>query len=123
MAGGILSALRTQANELGDGAESYGRRARREFRDRGREFRSRGDETRTELARLWSQLEDLVERRVVPTASEAVGNARDYAREGRDAAVYVAGHLREATRAQPLLAIGIAVTATWLISSMLRGRR
>ena len=35
------------------------------------ELRDRGDDARSELSRLWSQLEDLVERRLGPAASEA----------------------------------------------------
>ncbi|MCO6415401.1 hypothetical protein JYK14_04315 [Siccirubricoccus sp. KC 17139] len=116
MADGYFSALRERAHDVRDSAESYGRRARRELHDRS-------DDTRGELARLWGQLEDLVERRVAPAASEAAGNARVYAREGRDAALYLADHIRDATRARPLVAIGVAVAATWLIGSLLRGKR
>jgi hypothetical protein len=116
MADGYLTSLRSRADDVRDTAEEYGRRARGTLRDRG-------EDARSELSRLWGELEDLVERRIGPAASEAARSAGGYAREGRDMALDVAGHLRHATRARPLVAIGIAVAATWVISSMLRGKR
>jgi hypothetical protein len=120
---GYLSSLRDRAGDVRDDAEDYSRRA-------GRQLRDRGDDARSELSRLWGQLEDLVERRLGPAASEAAGQARGYAqaaggyaRDGRDMAMDVAEQLREVTRSRPLVAIGIAVAATWLITSMLRSKR
>jgi hypothetical protein len=116
MADGYLSSLRSRAEDVRDTAEDYGRRARRTAY-------GRGEDARSELSRLWGELEDLVERRLGPAASEAARSAGGYAREGRDMALDVADQLRHATRSRPLVAIGIAVAATWVISSMLRGRR
>ncbi|RAI59858.1 hypothetical protein [Roseicella frigidaeris] len=127
---GYLSSLRDRGEDLRDDAETYGRRAAGRLRDTGERLRDRGDDARGDLARLWHQLEDLVERRVRPAASDAIDHAGDYARQargyarqGRDVAYDVADHLRDATRSRPLVAIGVAVAATWLISSMLRSRR
>lgn len=116
MADGYLSSLRSGAREARDTAEEYGRRTVGRLRDRG-------DDARSELSRLWSQLEDLVERRLRPVASEAADSASGYARQGRDIAYDVADQVRDLTRHRPLLAIGIAVAATWLIASMLHSRR
>jgi len=120
---GYLSSLRDRAADVPHNAEDYGRRA-------GRQLRDRGDDARGELSRLWGELEDLVERRIAPAASDAAGQARGYvrsaggyAREGRDMAYDMAEQLRDVTRSRPLVAIGVAVAATWLISSMLRSRR
>lgn len=127
---GYLSSLRDRGEDARDTAEDYGRRVAGRLRDTGERLRDRGDDARGDLARLWHQLEDLVERRVRPAASDAVDyagdyarQARGYARQGRDVAYDVADHLRDATRSRPLVAIGVAVAATWLISSMLRSKR
>ena len=124
MADGFLSGLRSRAEDLRaraedarDNAEDNGRRA-------GSRLRDRGDDTRAELGRLWSQLEDLVERRVGPVASEVADRAGSYARGGREMAYDLTDQLRDVTRSRPLLAIGVAVAATWVIASVLRsGRR
>jgi len=116
MADGYLSSLRSRADDARDTAEEYGRRA-------GSTLRHRGEDARGELSRLWGELEDLVERRIGPAASEAARSATGYAREGRDVALDLADQLRHATRSRPLVAIGIAVAATWIISSMLRSKR
>ncbi|MBL6081029.1 hypothetical protein JMJ56_23735 [Belnapia sp. T18] len=130
MVDGFLSSLRSRADDARDDAERYGRRASsslrgtgERLRDVGGSLRDRGDDARGELSRLWGQLEDLVERRLGPAASDVANRAGYYARDGRDAAYDVADQLREVTRSRPLLAIGVAVAATWAISAMLRSRR
>ena len=117
MAHGLLSSLGRRAEDAREAAEDYGRDAARKLRDRG-------EDARGELRRLWSQLEDLIERQVAPTASGAARAASSYARDGRDMAYDLADQLRSVTRARPLVAIGIAVAATWLVASLIsRGRR
>lgn len=123
MADGFLSSLRSGARDARDSAEDYGRRAGSRLRDAGDQLRDRGDDARSELSRLWSQLEDLVERRIRPAASDAADYAGGYARQGREVAYDVADQIRDVTRSRPLLAIGVAVAATWLIASMLRSSR
>ena len=127
---GYLSSLRDRGEDARDTAEDYGRRAAGRLRDTGDRLRDRGEDARGELSRLWNQLEDLIERRVRPAASDAADyagtyarQAGGYARQGRDMAYDVADHLRDATRSRPLVAIGIAVAATWLICGMLRSKR
>jgi ElaB/YqjD/DUF883 family membrane-anchored ribosome-binding protein len=131
MAEGILSALARRVYDVRDTAEDYGRSAERRLR-------GGGNETRGELRRLWSQLEDLVERNFGASPTEAARTAgdyardsvrtasdyaRDYARDGREAAYDLADQLRSATRARPFVAIGIAVVATVVITSLLSGSR
>jgi ElaB/YqjD/DUF883 family membrane-anchored ribosome-binding protein len=92
------------------------------WRDRG----SGAEDARAELARLWSRIEDIVEHRLEPAMEDARGMAHDaraQLREGRDAALETAERLREATRAHPLLALGIAATAAFAIASLVRARR
>ncbi len=116
MANAIFSGLGRRADRARDQAEDYGRRAVDTVRDRS------GD-AQGELRRLWSQLEDLVGNRVAPAASDAVRAAGGYAEEGRDMAMDLAQQVRSAARARPLLAIGIAVAATWLVLSLFGRRR
>ena len=123
MADGFLSSLRSRADDVRDDAERYGRRASSSLRGTGERLRDRGDDARGELSRLWGQLEDLVERRLGPAANDVANRAGYYARDGREAAYDMADQLREVTRSRPLLAIGVAVAATWAISAMLRSRR
>jgi hypothetical protein len=137
--GGWISALARRAEDWREEAEETGRdRGRRWARDAGEardeawrrggealsDLRRHGSDTRSELRRLWSQLEDLMEREVAPRASSYARTARGVAGEGRERVEEAADYLRDATRARPLLAIGIAVAATWLAVSLIgRGRR
>jgi ElaB/YqjD/DUF883 family membrane-anchored ribosome-binding protein len=82
----------------------------------------RADDARAELARLWSRIEDIVDRRLRPVAHDAARDARDYLDDGRDVALDAAWRVREAARAHPMMAIGIAVAATWLVTSLMRRR-
>jgi ElaB/YqjD/DUF883 family membrane-anchored ribosome-binding protein len=116
MADGFLSSLSRRAYDARDTAEEYGR-------DAGRRVREGGGDARSELRRLWSQMEDVVERNLGSSPREAARTAGDYARgyaqDGRDYAYEVAGQIRSATRERPLVAIGIAVAATLIITSLL----
>ena len=124
MADSYFSSLRSGAREARDTAEDYGHRAAGRLRDAGERLRDKGDDARGELSRLWADLEDLVEKRLGPAASEAGRSASRYAYQGRDMAMDYAEQLRDVTRSRPLVAIGVAVAATWLITSMLRsGKR
>ena len=124
MADGYLSSLRSGARDARDSAEDYSRRAAGSLRDTGERLRDKGEDARGELSRLWADLEDLVEKRLGPAASEAGRSASRYAYQGRDMAMDYAEQLRDVTRSRPLVAIGVAVAVTWLVTSMLRsGRR
>ncbi len=132
MADGFLSALTRRAEDWREEAEAEGHRA-------GRRLRREREHARAELRRLWSQLEDVVERRIGPRAEEgwqeARGRASDYARaaseqargyaeEGRARALDAAHALRAAARERPLLTIGLAVGLGLLVAGLVaRGRR
>ena len=127
MADGFLSGLTRRAYEardaIRDAADDYGRDGRDYGRDAGRRLRETSGDARSELRRLWSQMEDLVERNLGASPTEAVRTAgsyaRDYAQDGRELAYDVADQIRSAARARPLVAIGIAVAATFVITSLL----
>ena len=116
MADGFLSGLTRRAYDARDAAEEYGR-------DAGHRMREGGSDARGELRRLWSQMEDLIERNVGSSPREVARSAgdyaRDYYRDGRDIANDLADQVRTATRERPLVAIGIAVAATLIITSLL----
>lgn len=120
MAEGFLSALSRRAEEAREAAEGYGHAA-------ARRLRHRREDTRGDLRRLWSQLEELVERRIAPRASDYARHAgraaRDYAQEGREWALDAAHHLRGSRWARPLLAVSVAVAAAWLVTSLVSRRR
>lgn len=112
------------------GAESLrriARQLRRETAEHGRhaaeDLRDRGEEAREELARLWAQIEDIVEHRLGPAARGASRDARHYAHEGRVMARDMTERARNAAASHPLAAIGLAVAATWLVAAALRNRR
>ena len=132
---GFLSGLAQRAYDARDTAEDYGRDAGRRIRgtaedygsDARRRVRDGGNDARGELRRLWSQMEDVVERNLGSSPSEAArvvgGYAREYANDGRDIAYDVADQIRSAARSRPLVAIGIAVAATFVITSLLSSRK
>ena len=74
MADGFLSGLTRRAYDARDTAEEYGR-------DAGRRLREGSGDARGELRRLWSQMEDLIERNVGSSPREVARTAGDYARD------------------------------------------
>lgn len=116
MAYEVSSGLRRIARELRDSTTGHRGGA-------AHGLRARGEDARAELARLWAQMEDIVEHRLGPAARDASHDMREYLEEGRDVAVDAAWRVREAARAHPLMAVGIAVVATWVVASLVRGRR
>lgn len=146
MADGFLSGLTRRAahwrEEAEDRAETHGRAGWRRAR-RG------GEDAAAELRRLWSQIEDIMEREVAPAASagarRGAAAASDYARtagdtasgyarrarravaeygpQAREAAEHAAVSVRDTARAHPLLAAGLLIGATWLVASLLSGDR
>lgn len=84
-----------------------------------RDPRAQAEAARAELARLWSEIETLVDRNLRP----AVRELREEAWDARDAARDAAQRLGTTARAHPLATIGIAVLATVALTSLLRPRR
>lgn len=117
---------------MADGVQAGLGRIARELRDMTA-WHGRGGgtaDTRAELARLWSRIEDIVEHRLDSTAREvsrdahaALQTTRAQLEHGREAALDAAGRLRDATRAHPLMALGIAAAAAWVVASLMRARR
>ena len=146
MADGFLSGL---ARRVGDWREEAEDRAGPYAREGYRRARRGGSDAMGELRGLWGRIEELVERQVAPAASDYARSAgetasdyartagdtasryarragraaRDYAPQAREAAESAADYVRDATRARPLLAIGIAIAGTWLVATMLNSDR
>lgn len=109
--------------ELLDMAREAGSSGTRTASRLASEARAKGRDASSELSDLWSRIEDLFHNRVTPAAQDAASQAGAYWRDSRDYAADATERLRESTRAHPLLAVGIAVAATWLVTSILHGRR
>jgi ElaB/YqjD/DUF883 family membrane-anchored ribosome-binding protein len=117
---------------MADGVQAGLGRIARELRDLTA-WHGRGNtapDARAELAQLWSRIEEIVEHRLDPAAREisrdaraALQSTRAQIEHGRDAALDAAGRLRDATRAHPLVALGIAAAAAWAVASLMRARR
>lgn len=107
-----LRQLRQRAGDYADAAQ-----------DNGREVAGRAgryaDQASSRLGELWSEIEALVQQR----GPEVADRARGYASDAGDVASDLSDQLAAMTRQRPLVAIGIAVAATWLVSSLLRSSR
>jgi ElaB/YqjD/DUF883 family membrane-anchored ribosome-binding protein len=77
------------------------------------------DDAREELAHLRRQVEKLMSQRVAPALSDAADTVEDYAHRAResieDQADSVAGQVRD----RPLIAVGIAVAAGYLLGRLM----
>ncbi len=104
-----LRQLRHRAEDYADAAQDGGRQVA------GQAFRY-ADQASSRLGELWSEIETLVSRR----GPELTERARGYASE---AASDLSHQLVAVTRQRPLVAIGVAVAATWLVSSLLHSAR
>ena len=79
------------------------------------------DDAQDELARLRGQVERLMQERVTPALAGAADQVSDYANRARDAIEDQAETLSETVRERPLLAVGIAVAAGYLIGRLMGG--
>ncbi len=74
-----------------------------------------------ELARLRSQVERLMQERVTPALAGAADQVSDYASRARETIEDQAETLSETVRERPLLAVGIAVAAGYLVGRLMGG--
>ncbi len=107
-----LRHLRNRAEEYADAAQDGGKEVA------GRASRY-ADQASSRLGDLWSEIEALVHRR----GPELTDRARGYAHDAGDVASDLSDQLVAMTRQRPLVAIGVAVAATWLVSSLLHSSR
>jgi ElaB/YqjD/DUF883 family membrane-anchored ribosome-binding protein len=107
-----LRQLRHRAEQYADAAQDTGRHA---------VSRAEGyaDQASGRLGELWSEIEALVGHRGPSVAQRA----RHYAHDAGEAASDLSDQLVSLTRHRPLVVIGVAVAATWLVSSLLQSPR
>jgi ElaB/YqjD/DUF883 family membrane-anchored ribosome-binding protein len=74
-----------------------------------------------ELARLRGQVERLMQERVTPALAGAADQVSDYASRARETIEDQAETLSETVRERPLLAVGIAVAAGYLVGRLMGG--
>jgi ElaB/YqjD/DUF883 family membrane-anchored ribosome-binding protein len=107
-----LRHLRDRAEHFTDAVEETGRHAASRASDYA-------DTASSRLGDLWSEIEALVSRQQPKVGARA----RGYAHDAGDYAADLSDQLRSMTRNRPLVAIGVAVAATWLVTSLIRSSR
>jgi ElaB/YqjD/DUF883 family membrane-anchored ribosome-binding protein len=111
----------SSSSSSGSAANDFSRDARR-LADQAAASGSRvADDAQDELARLRGQVERLMQERVTPALADAADQVSDYANRARDAIEDQAETLSETVRERPLLAVGIAVAAGYLIGRLMGG--
>jgi ElaB/YqjD/DUF883 family membrane-anchored ribosome-binding protein len=76
------------------------------------------DDARVELARLRAQVERLMEERVTPALGQAADTVEDYSRRARARVEENAHAVTDAVRERPLLSIGLAALAGYVIGRL-----
>lgn len=80
-----------------------------------------GDDAREELAKLRAQVERLMQDRVTPALAGAADQVQDYAHRARESVEDQVDALTETVREKPLMAVGIAALAGYLIGRLMGG--
>ena len=107
MSSSAANDLSTDARRLGDQASASADRV--------------ADTAQDELARLRVQVERLMEERVTPALAGAADQVSDYANRARETIEDQAESFAETVRERPLLAIGVAVAAGYLVGRLMGG--
>lgn len=79
------------------------------------------EDAREELARLRAQVERLMQDRVTPVLGTAADTVEDYSRRARETVEENVYALSDTVRERPLLAIGAAALAGYLIGRLMGG--
>lgn len=79
------------------------------------------EDAREELARLRAQVEKLMQERVTPALAGAAETVEDYAARARSTIEQQADALSSTVRERPLMAVGIAALAGFLIGRLTGG--
>jgi len=94
----------------------------RELKDQAGNSASRvADDAREELARLRAQVEKLMQERVTPALAGAAETVEDYAHRARDTIEHQADAVSATVRERPLLAVGLAALAGYLVGRLMAG--
>lgn len=94
----------------------------RNLRDQAAASASRvTDDAKEELARLRAQVERLMQERVTPALAGAADTVQDYASRARHSLEDNADAISDTVRERPLLAVGIAAAAGYLLGRLMGG--
>jgi ElaB/YqjD/DUF883 family membrane-anchored ribosome-binding protein len=94
----------------------------RDLKDQASSSASRvAEDAREELARLRAQVEKLMQERVTPALAGAAETVEDYAHRARDTIEHQADALSSTVRERPLLAVGLAAVAGYLVGRLMGG--
>jgi ElaB/YqjD/DUF883 family membrane-anchored ribosome-binding protein len=78
------------------------------------------NDAKTELAQLRSKVETLMNDRVTPALSAVAGQAEAAAKSATDEVRHQTARLSDAVQEQPLVAIGIAAFAGFVLAALVR---
>lgn len=106
---------------MSQGSSDFRNDMREAGRDAGAAVGAMADDARTELARLRAQVERLMQERVTPALAGAADTAEDYARRARETIEEQADYISSTVRERPLLAIGVAAVAGYVIGRLMGG--
>ncbi len=77
------------------------------------------EDAKDELARLRGQVEKLMSERVTPALGDAADTVQDYAHRARESIEDQADSIAEQVRDRPLVAVGIAAVAGYLLGRLM----
>lgn len=113
--------MSSAANDFSDDARRLKAQAEASASRVGESASRTGEDAKDELARLRAQVERLMEERVTPAIAGAADQVQDYANRARESIEDQADALSDTVRERPLLAIGIATAAGYLIGRLMGG--
>ncbi len=110
----VKNQAEASASRVGDEAKTAASRI-------GDEAKSVGNDAKDELAKLRAQVERLMQERVTPALAGAADQVQDYANRARESIEDQADALSDTVRERPLIALGIAAAAGYLIGRLMGG--
>lgn len=113
--------MSSAANDFSDDARRLKAQAEASASRVGESANRTGEDAKDELAKLRAQVERLMEERVTPAIAGATDQVQDYANRARESIEDQADALSDTVRERPLLAIGIATAAGYLIGRLMGG--
>lgn len=116
--GGALGDTKLQAEGKADKAAGTVQNAVGGAKDAARDL---AGDAQGELARLRGEVDRLTRERVTPALAGAAETAEGYVRQARDTVSEQSERVSDAVRERPLLAVGIAAAAGYLIGRLMGG--
>lgn len=111
--------MSSAANDFSDDARKLKNQAESSASRIGDEVKAVGNDAKDELAKLRDQVERLMSERVTPALAGAADQVQDYAHRARESIEDQADALSDTVRERPLIALGIAAAAGYLIGRLM----